>query len=637
MGCALACSSSKSGQPHDSIDTSDLNDTEADTDTDSDTDTDTDSDTDTDTDTDSDTDTDTEVEPVCEVVPRQSLSPSEGAASGGAIFRYRTYSGSVPSWVSDLKSTSLSLSDGNALNYSERGPAVDGIVPFRNRPVTAFDGADYWLADDDIDANDLSIEAWFRTASSSGWQTLFSNTEGGGFSLKIKEGKLRGLYRVKDGSSWDDLEHLGTLSVADDLWHHAVFTVDQRSDGYQLCLWLDGTSECVLRTDTRAPKDSTIGPAVGAEPNEDDGTYTFTDHFVGEIYGVVVHDFVLSDSWLEDRVLRDGSRYFDAPSYHDYLSGTDGVAQRIDDSIEDHPNLLGATAARYRLPFQDDRYVVQGVGSHASGEVFLSMYYGAKDLDGGCNDEPYTVNSVIVGFDPCTSEMTRVMMLYGPDGSVNMAHVGGMAVVGNHAWTTHSDGGTTVLARYSLEPPTEREPVSFPVSEDLLPPGVPWRLVADETVAVPEDCGSSYMSYDSAANRLWLGKFSTSSGAAVCVLEIDEEGLLGAVVERWTLPIAKVQGIVSLQDGRVLLSQSYGNNDSGLHVWTPGASSATEVLSGPAGFEDLALSPEGLIWTASESGARYFQKRFQENPFCGPNWSDLYPYAFAVDPETFLP
>ena len=61
------------------------------------------------------------------------------------------------------------------------------------------------------------------------------------------------------------------------------------------------------------------------------------------------------------------------------------------------------------------------------------------------------------------------------------------------------------------------------------------------------------------------------------------------------------------------------------------------MLTGPSGFEDLALSPEGLIWTASESGARYFQKRADENLLCGGNWSDLYPYVFALDPEAFLP
>ena len=380
---------------------------------------------------------------------------------------------------------------------------------------------------------------------SSGWQTLFSNTEGGGFSLKIKEGQLRGLYRVKDGSSWESLEHIGSVSVADNRWHHAVFTVDRRSDGYQLCLWLDGESECVLRADSRSPKDSAIGPAVGAEPNEDDGVYTFTDFFSGEIYGVVVHDFVLSEGWLADRVLRDGSRYFDTPSYHDYLDGSDGVAQRMDDSIEPHPALLEATAARYRLPFQDDRYVVQGVGSHDSGEVFLSMYYGAKDLHPTCSEEPYTVNSLIVGFDPCESELTRVLMLYGPDGEVNNAHVGGMAVVRDWAWTTHSSDSGTVLAKYSLQALTQREPVSYPVSEDLLPAGMPWAPEAVLTAEVPEGCGAPFMSYEAGQDRLWLGKFSTSSGAELCAVELDSSANLEATVSSWTLPISKVQGVRS--------------------------------------------------------------------------------------------
>ena len=120
-------------------------------------------------------------------------------------------------------------------------------------------------------------------------------------------------------------------------------------------------------------------------------------------------------------------------------------------------------------------------------------------------------------------------------------------------------------------------------------------------------------------------------------MALDDAGDLGETVGSWTLPIEKVQGVLALPDGRVLLSQSYGNADSGLCVWTPGTDTATKVLSGPAGFEDLALSPEGLVWTASESAARYRQKRLGENPLCGPNWTDLYLHVFALDTTTFLP
>ena len=114
-------------------------------------------------------------------------------------------------------------------------------------------------------------------------------------------------------------------------------------------------------------------------------------------------------------------------------------------------------------------------------------------------------------------------------------------------------------------------------------------------------------------------------------------GVMGERVGRWTFPISKVQGVLALPDGRVLLSRSYGDNNSSLHIWRTSQSFATEVLTGPAGFEDLTLSPEGWIWSASESGARYFQKRFSQNVTCGLNWSDLYPYVYALDPAEFIP
>ena len=93
------------------------------------------------------------------------------------------------------------------------------------------------------------------------------------------------------------------------------------------------------------------------------------------------------------------------------------------------------------------------------------------------------------------------------------------------------------------------------------------------------------MSHDVDGGRLLLGQFSTSSGADICAVSIDEEGRLDEVVEQWTLPIAKVQGALSLSDGRILLSQSYSTADSALYIWTPGESAATLVLTGPSGLK----------------------------------------------------
>ena len=158
-------------------------------------------------------------------------------------------------------------------------------------------------------------------------------------------------------------------------------------------------------------------------------------------------------------------------------------------------------------------------------------------------------------------------------------------------------------------------------------------LDTEQTVPRDADCGNSYLSWDPDTNHLWVGSFSTSSGAPVCEFELEADGSIGQRVARYTLPVSRVQGVHPLGDGRLLLSRSYGNNDSTLYTWTPGTDDEEQVMAGPAGFEDLWISPEGLIWTASESGARYFQKRFDENIVCGPNWGDLYPYVFALDPQ----
>lgn len=44
----------------------------------------------------------------------------------------------------------------------------------------------------------------------------------------------------------------------------------------------------------------------------------------------------------------------------------------------------------------------------------------------------------------------------------------------------------------------------------------------------------------------------------------------------------------------------------------------------PAGGEGLSFSPDGKLWTVSESGAKYYQKR-SSNP-----WTTFYPFVFSI-------
>ncbi len=105
---------------------------------------------------------------------------------------------------------------------------------------------------------------------------------------------------------------------------------------------------------------------------------------------------------------------------------------------------------------------------------------------------------------------------------------------------------------------------------------------------------------------------------------------MDSLAAQYTLPVAKVQGAVALPGGALLLSTSYGNATSRVYRWSPGAATATEVATGPAGFEDLTLTPDGLVWTATESGGKFYQKR-GSNSNCSSSWTALYPYLFAWD------
>lgn len=353
-----------------------------------------------------------------------------------------------------------------------------------------------------------------------------------------------------------------------------------------------------------------------------------------------VRDYVPEASVFLGRTLRDGSRYFDRPSYHDYLSTTPGVEQRIRDTLDDADFAFDpGVVARFTAPFQDDYYVPQGVAaSPDGGELFLSMYYNARHEDPGCSEvNPDDLPSIIVGFDPCEAQLTRVYLLHEATlDEPNTSHVGGLAVVpdaqGQLVALAPAHGG---LARYAIddEGAWSASTVADLAPPDLLPSGAP-RLIAYqrlETAPVDDDCGMSFLSYDASTHSLWTGTFNALLPAPLCRYELDASAQLATLALKVDMPLPRVQGVAVAPSGEVLLSTSYGNNTSWLYRW-PLDGAPVAIARGPAGFEDLAVTPQGLVWTVSESGGKYYQKR-GNNPSCSSPWTALYPYVFAFHLE----
>ncbi len=147
------------------------------------------------------------------------------------VFRYRAYTGATPSYVSP------NTQAGTSVTTIDRGTGFDSLL------VTNFSGASHVRATGAISTVDatgddtFAIEAWFKLSDLTGTRTLLSNTQGGGFSLKVISGVLRGEVRWGDGSI-GLLPQSGSLSTG--VWYYAAFHVSKGASNYQMRLYLDG-------------------------------------------------------------------------------------------------------------------------------------------------------------------------------------------------------------------------------------------------------------------------------------------------------------------------------------------------------------------------------------------------------------
>ena len=268
-------------------------------------------------------------------------------------------------------------------------------------------------------------------------------------------------------------------------------------------------------------KKSNYRPSVGSEPNYNGRRYTHTHFFNGQIYAVTVHDYAVHEGHLLGRTVRDGSRYFNMPSFHDYINGRDSNDLRLrrslhNDSFKFSKNVL---KERFSIPYQDDYYVPQGI-SIEGGSIYLSLYYNKRHTSSSCSKElenPDNYPSIIVEIDRCTSKIKNTFALYeGSFSAPNTGHVGGVAVVKNDGYTYAFIPSSSGLYRYELEVPEEGDsshiqkiiPTSGAPKSMLNTQGVIKEVLYSEVFSYGNLCGKAYISYDKDRNYLWIGNFS---------------------------------------------------------------------------------------------------------------------------------
>ena len=141
---------------------------------------------------------------------------------------------------------------------------------------------------------------------------------------------------------------------------------------------------------------------------------------------------------------------------------------------------LGGHRGTYRLPFQDDRYIVQGVEAIQAARSFSRCTTGPR-INHHLQQRAPTVNSILVG-RPCL-EITRTLMLYGPDGAINNGMSGGWPSWANRPGPPISRGQDRPCS-IRFDTTTHRTGRRFNLT-DMLPAGAPGRSATD-TFAIPE-------------------------------------------------------------------------------------------------------------------------------------------------------
>jgi hypothetical protein len=153
---------------------------------------------------------------------------------------------------------------------------------------------------------------------------------------------------------------------------------------------------------------------------------------------------------------------------------------------------------------------------------------------------------------------------------------------------------------------------------------------------------SGYATYTTIANEPSLIVGSPASGKAFRY-RLTPNGTLessgGEAVVRQTYWVPRVQGVEVVRNAngtpfmlaagqkklwRYQLSTAAATGDA-----VPPKPTSMRIFDLPEGVEDLTLAG-GVLWSASESGARHYQLRPEE---LGGRWSTYYPFVFTMAPD----
>ena len=266
-----------------------------------------------------------------------------------------------------------------------------------------------------------------------------------------------------------------------------------------------------------------------------------------------------------------------SPAVHaDELRGT--RPSSVTRPLSDVPN-SGAIVPRIWAPQLDDGFVPQGL-AFANGHLLLSSYRSTDPKQGRGPCRLFVIA-------PATGAVSHHVDL--PE---SCGHAGGVAAL--------ADGRIVVADTHAI-----------------------YEIKGGKVTATVNLKGKLRGSYaDADGNALWIGSYDKNGGSlwrlppdVFSRTEIDESH----ATKTLTIP-ARVQGLLFDGKGHGWMTVS-GSRDGALLKFNPDDGHVIASYPMPAGIEDLALDPTGLIWAVSEAGSIRWSR-----------WQTSYPVLFTIDP-----
>ncbi len=462
----------------------------------------------------------------------------------------------------------------------------------------------------------MTAEVWFRGQEAIQTSTLLSNriSESEGFTIGLENDVPFVEFAIQNSTFRLDAD--GPVELDKNAWVAANIMYWQGT--LTLRLFVDGVQHAAAEEQLSIPSPYSISHPVmvGSSATGDVESPTLTGTFTGQLFAAVIRGYSAPDEYLTSGIPHDGSAYFGMPAYHDYP--LDNQRLPADLRIQQSPVEI---QKRFFLPYANDLYIPQGTATNVEeidGEeipfVYVSYYHrtrqGTIELQ----------HSIVVEMNARTGLVRRTFRLMG---QLGYSHAGGIAYSHDAIYVSSS----SVIERYPLPQWDASNPLKY------------VDLEADVNGTIQTPSKASFIS--AFRDTLWVGDYRTSSDTAPFLFAhaLDDNGRPNPQPV-YRFPITRrIQGVDLFEGSQgtiVVLSRNRSSSTAELFRYRLDALSPTSIVSPdstvimPHGIEDLSFLPDGSLWTNSESGTDYYQRK------SSGAWSSYYPFVYSIPASSIL-